>query len=272
MVTAVFIDAEHEFGGFRLEVRFEAPDGLTVLFGPSGAGKSLTLALIAGLVQPRRALVRVRERTLEDTSRGLRIPTRERSLGFVFQDALLFPHRTVLDNVALAVRGGRRSERREEALHWLEQVGAASLANARPSTLSGGQRQRVALARALATRPQLLLLDEPLSALDLDTRRQLRGLVRTLVRESRIPALFVTHDHDEVRELADTIVLYRVGGVARVTNRADLDGVLRSERRLVASRGARALSESRKDELDRAIAEAQAALAQLELERAKLYS
>jgi molybdate transport system ATP-binding protein len=268
-VSAVSVDAERDLGRFRLRARFEAPDGLTVLFGPSGAGKSLTLALIAGLVRPDRGVIRLREHTLDDTSHKLHVPTRQRRVGFVFQDALLFPHRSVLDNVALAIRGVSRAERRRLARHWLERVGAEGLDTARPGTLSGGQRQRVALARALATGPELLLLDEPLSALDLETRRQLRALVRGLVRETRVPALFVTHDHDEVRDLADSVVLYRIGEVERVVGRAGLDGALRDEQRLLESRGTESTG-SRDRELDRAIDEAQATLARLEAERARL--
>jgi molybdate transport system ATP-binding protein len=199
-------------GEFRLEAEFEAGDGVTVLFGPSGAGKSLTLALVAGLLPPDRGRITLDGRTLDDPARGVRVPTQERRIGMVFQDGLLLPHRTALDNVALAVRdAGGRGARRERARHWLDQVGAGRLAGARPRTLSGGQRQRVALARALAGEPRLLLLDEPFGALDLPVRRELRALVRRLVTEEATPALFVTHDPDEARDLADVLVRYDHG-------------------------------------------------------------
>ena len=269
-MSAVVIDAERSLGCFHLHARFDAPGGLTVLFGPSGAGKSLTLALVAGLVRPDRGLIRVGARTLEDTRRGLRVPTRLRAVGFVFQESRLFPHWTVLENVAAAVRRGRRSDRRGAARRWLERVGAEALAGARPATLSGGQRQRVALARALATDPELLLLDEPFSALDLDTRRRLRTLVREIVGESGIPALFVTHDHDEVRDLADTVVVYRTGGIARVARRADLDDVLDGATPTSRPEGSRELGATRVQELDRAIESARETLSRLERERDRL--
>lgn len=249
-MSALGVDIGHEVGGFRLRARFEAPDGLTVLFGPSGAGKSLTLAVIAGLLRPDRGVVRLRDRVLDDAAAGLHVPARARRVGIVFQDGLLLPHRSVLDNVALAVRDGRRSRRRAAATSWLERVGAEGLARRRPRELSGGQRQRVALARALAAEPALLLLDEPLSALDLPTRRSLRDLVRGLVRERGTPTVLVTHDPDEVRALADTVVHLHAGEVVRVAgpsgrpsrregagppgDAGDLELALREARRRVA--------------------------------------
>jgi molybdate transport system ATP-binding protein len=214
-------------GEFRLEAVLEAGDGITVLFGPSGAGKSLTLALVAGLLAPDGGRIVLDGRTLDDPGSGVRVPTQDRRIGMVFQDALLLPHRSVLDNVALAVRdAGGRAERRERARRWLEHVGAEGLAGARPRTLSGGQRQRVALARALAGEPRLLLLDEPFGALDLPVRRELRGLVRRLVSEQATPALFVTHDPDEARGLADVLVRYDHGRTAGTLTGAELAGHL----------------------------------------------
>jgi len=185
-----------------------------VLFGPSGAGKSLTLSLIAGLIRPDTGTISINGRVVTDGARRLFLSPQDRRVGMVFQDGLLLPHRSVLDNVALAVRqsSGRR-ERRAVARSWLERVGAETWANRRPGSLSGGQRQRVALARGLAGRPEIALLDEPLSALDHAVRRELRTLIREVVLTSGVPALIVTHDIEEAEELGDTIISYNEGRV-----------------------------------------------------------
>lgn len=220
-IPALAVDVAHRIGDFSLEARFEHDEGLAVLFGPSGAGKSLTLALIAGLVRPTSGTVAIEGRTVAGPY--LHVPTQDRRIGMVFQEALLLPHRTVLDNVALAVRSGSRAQRRSEASRWLDEVSALDLASRRPQALSGGQKQRAALARALAGGPRMLLLDEPFSALDLDTRVQLRELVRRTVSRSGVPALFVTHDRDEAEALADVVVRYehgRVVGTERSSQRS----------------------------------------------------
>jgi len=213
---ALELDVRHTLGEFHLAVAFTVPSGLAVLTGPSGAGKSLTLALIAGLVRPDHGRVAIGGDVVADGERGLHVRTQDRRVGLVFQDALLLPHRTARDNVALAVRTGSRHKRRQVALGWLDRVGAGWLADRRPGQLSGGQRQRVALARALAGGPRLLLLDEPFSALDPPTRRELRALVRSVVAEAGVPALFVTHDPVEADELADVRITYGHGRVVAV--------------------------------------------------------
>jgi molybdate transport system ATP-binding protein len=194
-----------------------------VLFGPSGAGKSLTLALVAGLRRPDAGRIALGGRVVDDVAAGVRVRPQERRVGVVFQDALLLPHRSAVDNVALAVRApGSRAQRRAAALQALGEVGAADLAQARPRTLSGGQRQRVALARALVGDPRLLLLDEPFSALDRPVRRELRALVRRLVAERGLPALLVTHDHEELAEMADRVVVFDPGRVREVRAAGDV--------------------------------------------------
>lgn len=210
------VDVHHTLGAFHLEAMFTVGPGLAVIVGPSGSGKSLTLALVAGLARPDRGTIAIAGRVVADASTGLHLRTQERHVGMVFQDALLLPHRHVLDNVALAVRHGDRRTRRRAALGWLERVGAGGWATRHPRRLSGGQRQRVALARALAGEPRLLLLDEPFSALDQPTRRELRRLVRSVVDETRVPALFITHDSAEADELADTRITYDHGRVVAV--------------------------------------------------------
>lgn len=213
-MSALEVAVTREIGEFHLDVAFAVESGICVLYGPSGAGKSLTLSLIAGLLRPDTGTITINGRTVTDCAARVHVSPQERRVGMVFQDGLLLPHRSALDNVALAVRqaSGRRA-RREVALSWLERVGAEGLAHRRPASLSGGQRQRVALARGLAGDPALVLLDEPLSALDVAVRLELRGLIRDVIVSSGVPAVLVTHDPDEAEELGDVIVAYREGRV-----------------------------------------------------------
>ena len=208
------------YGTFHLDARFALADGLTVLFGPSGAGKTRLLRLLAGLDVPARGRISVDGRTLVDTDSSTipTVPVHQRRIGLVPQVPALLPHRTALSNVALAAQGHHRTERRAIARDWLARVDAEPFADRRPSQLSGGQQQRVALARALVGEPRLLLLDEPFSGLDLPVRRRLRQLVRDLVADTRVPTVFVTHDRDELAELADRVLLAEDGHLHRVVD------------------------------------------------------
>ncbi|HSJ29649.1 MAG TPA: ABC transporter ATP-binding protein [Acidimicrobiia bacterium] len=209
------VELDHQVGAFRLRTRFESGRGLSVLVGPSGAGKSLTLRMIAGIERPGRGRVVVGGETFVDTEAGSWTPPQQRRVGMVFQDSLLLPHRTVLDNVALAIRRGTRAQRRSEAHGWLEQVDAVDWAPRHPDQLSGGQAQRVALARALAGSPRLLILDEPFNALDPPVRHRMRLLLGDLVARWRVPTLFVTHDPAEAFLLADRIHVLEDGVVTQ---------------------------------------------------------
>jgi molybdate transport system ATP-binding protein len=224
VTSALDVTVTRKIGEFDLDVAFSVESGISVLFGPSGAGKSLTLALIAGLIRPDTGTIVINGRVVTDCERRIHVSTQERRIGMVFQDGLLLPHRSVLDNVALAVRqASDRRTRRALARSWLERVGAEEFAHRRPGSLSGGQRQRVALARSLAGDPSLVLLDEPLSALDSAVRRELRNLIREVIISSGVPAVLVTHDAEEAEELGDAVIAYNDGRVTgmRVIERPD---------------------------------------------------
>jgi molybdate transport system ATP-binding protein len=199
-------------GAFTLDVRLSVAAGEVVaLLGPNGAGKSTALRALAGLVPLTRGHIRLGEERWHDR------PAERRPVGMVFQDYLLFPHLSALDNVAFGPRChgvGKRAARRLAA-EWLDRVGLADQAGRRPRTLSGGQAQRVALARALAVRPRLLLLDEPLSALDAHTRLEIRARLRRHLAEFEGAALLVTHDPLDAMALADRLIVIEHGHVVQ---------------------------------------------------------
>ena len=174
----------------------EAANGVTVVEGPSGAGKTTLLRLIAGLVRPAAGTVVLNERTLTDAAAGRFVPPAQRNIAILFQEYALFPHFDVAGNVGygLRARDVPRPERDARVTRALERFDIATLAHARVTELSGGQRQRVALARALVLEPAALLLDEPLAALDLETRDRVRGELAGLLRQLTVPTLWVSHD------------------------------------------------------------------------------
>jgi len=209
------IDLRLEIGSFRLEAAFTASQGITALFGPSGAGKTLTLRCIAGLTRPESGRVALHGRALFDSDTRTDLPPRNRGIGYVFQQYALFPHLDVGRNVAFGITGRSRSEREARASDLLALVGLEGFARRWVTELSGGQQQRVALARSLATEPDLLLLDEPFSAVDARVRRRLREELRRIHEVTRTPMLLVTHDLAEVRQLADSTVLMDAGSILR---------------------------------------------------------
>ena len=227
-------------GRLDLELELQVEAGQVVaLLGPNGAGKTTALRALAGLLPLASGRVVLDRSVLEDPARGIRVPAEHRPLGMVFQDYLLFPHMSALENVAfgLRARGRGRGEARLLAGAWLDRLGLAGLGDARPRALSGGQQQRVALARALAPEPRLLLLDEPLAALDASMRAEVRRDLRRHLREFPGASLLVTHDPLEAMALADRLVVIEGGRIlqsgspAEVTERprspyvADLVGV-----------------------------------------------
>ncbi len=213
---------EHRLGGFRLQIDLALPaTGVTAILGPSGSGKTTLLRLLAGLEKPEQGRLRVADRTWFDRSQNLNLPVQQRRVGMVFQDYALFKHRTVADNVGFKLaRRGRAVRVRQ----WLERLNLEACAQRYPHQLSGGQRQRVALARALVREPDLLLLDEPFSAVDAHLRHNLRAQLRAVVTAFKRPVLLVTHDLEEARVMADYIAvlvdgcLHRLGASADVFN------------------------------------------------------
>ncbi len=221
-------DIQLRLGALDLDAALEAAPGEVVaLLGPNGAGKTTFLRAVAGLVRVDRAKVVLDGVVLEDTATGVRAPTERRPIGIVFQQHLLFPHLSVLENVAFGLRARHRSDARAAAMAWLERVGLRAYANARPAALSGGEAQRVALARALAIDPRLLLLDEPLSALDATTRVEVRRELRRHLASFGGARLLVTHDPLEAAALADRLVILEGG---RVVQSGPVDEVTRRPR------------------------------------------
>jgi molybdate transport system ATP-binding protein len=200
------------------------PGQVVALLGPNGAGKTTVLRALAGLLPVAEGRVALDGQVLEDTARRLRVAAERRPVGMVFQDYLLFPHLSVLENVAFGLRsrGVRRAAARRAAGAWLERMGLSSAADARPGTLSGGQRQRVALARALATDPRMLLLDEPLSALDVSIRAEVRRDLRRHLRDFSGVNLLVTHDPLEAIALADRLIVVERGRVVQAGTPAEV--------------------------------------------------
>jgi len=208
---------------FKLDVELSCPPGITCVMGPSGSGKSTILALLAGLAVPDLGRIALGNQVWLDREKGIDVPTHKRHLAYVFQGLALFPHMTAIQNVMYGMpREQPRTERHDRARQLLSKVGVGHLGSRRPRTFSGGEAQRVALARAIARSPQLVLLDEPFSALDRDLRKQLVDLVRSLVAELAVPIVHVTHSVAEARMLGDQIVRIEKGTIVARGNPSDV--------------------------------------------------
>jgi molybdate transport system ATP-binding protein len=193
-----------------------AQDRVTVLFGPSGAGKTTILRALAGLDRPDAGAIAFDGETWFDAARGVHVRPQARRVGLLFQEYALFPHLSVEGNVAFGIAGRPRAERRARVAELAASFGIGDLLRRRPAELSGGQRQRVALARALAPGPRLLLLDEPLSALDGPTREALRGELRQLLERTEAPAIVVTHDRADALALGHRLAVVVAGEIRQV--------------------------------------------------------
>ncbi|HEX5332988.1 MAG TPA: ABC transporter ATP-binding protein [Cellulomonas sp.] len=218
-------DVVVERGGFRLDAAFAvAPGEVLAVLGPNGAGKTTLLRSLAGLGALTDGSIVVGADTWDDARAGVFVPAVDRAVGLVFQDYRLFPHLDVLDNVAFSARarGAGRAQARRDAAGWLARMDLSALARSRPGSLSGGQAQRVALARALACEPQLLLLDEPLAALDARTRLEVRGELRRHLAAFGGPSILVTHDPLEAMVLADRLLVLEAGRIVQEGAPADV--------------------------------------------------
>jgi molybdate transport system ATP-binding protein len=210
----ISVNVESKRGKFSLVADFHSDAGLIGLFGPSGSGKTTLIHLIAGLLRPSRGRIEIAGQTLFDSARGIDVLPRRRRVGLVYQDALLFPHLTVQQNLLFGHFFTPKAERRIPYDAVLEKLGIAALLRRRPGTLSGGERQRVALARALLASPRILLMDEPLASLDFDRKLEIIGLIEQLRDEFRIPIIYVSHAIEEVSRLAGYVVVLRAGRIA----------------------------------------------------------
>lgn len=198
----------HRQGAFDLAVAFDSGARVTALLGRSGAGKTTTLNVIAGLIAPDHGRVALSGHVLLDTEKRISVPPHRRRVGYVFQDARLFPHLTVRQNLVYGARRvGRPHEETEHDLeHLVSVLGIAPLLQRRPATLSGGEKQRTAIGRALLAAPEILLLDEPLAGLDMERRDEILSHIETLKRETSVPMLYVSHLPREVERIADAVV------------------------------------------------------------------
>lgn len=204
------IALHHRQGGFTLDVAFSLGQPWTVIFGASGAGKSTVLRILSGLTTPDSGRFELDGRVLLDTAKKVAVGPGRRSIGFVSQQAALFPHLTAAENVAFGIRHLHRTARSARVAEMLSSFGAEALAERRPAQLSGGERQRVALARALAPKPNLLLLDEPLAALDDASAHDI--LARLLALDLRV--VYVSHDLTEIWRLPASVLVLEAGRIA----------------------------------------------------------
>jgi molybdate transport system ATP-binding protein len=220
------VEARTRLGALDLDLTVAVTPGeCLAVAGPSGAGKTSLLRVAAGLLRPEHGLVEAGDETWLDTRRGVDLPPERRRCGYLFQEYALFPHLSAWQNVAYPLRG---SDRRQRAAALLDRFGMGALADARPGTLSGGERQRVALARALAREPDVLLLDEPLSALDARTRAGAVRELGALLRDADVPAVLVTHDFAEAAALGDRVAIVDAGRMLQEGTPSELAAAPRS--------------------------------------------
>ncbi|WP_237479558.1 molybdenum ABC transporter ATP-binding protein [Lichenibacterium dinghuense] len=230
--AALSVEVAHRRGAFALDVSFAAPGGVTALFGRSGAGKTTLVDAIGGLLRPARGRIALGDRVLLDTERGVFVPRHRRRIGTVFQEGRLFPHLSVRQNLLFGRWFAPKGEPGPALDAVVDLLGIAPLLARRPAGLSGGEKQRVAIGRALLAKPRLLLMDEPLSALDDARKAEILPYVERLRDEAGVPIVYVSHSVPEVARLADTLVVLDAGRVtaagpaAEVLSRLDVAPLL----------------------------------------------
>jgi molybdate transport system ATP-binding protein len=207
------IDVSKQLGEFSVEASFTSEGRVTGLFGASGAGKTSLINMIAGLLRPDRGTIAIDTETLDDTAAGVHVPAHRRRIGYVFQDARLFPHLDVRENLDYGRRMNRLADDPVQRARVIDLLDIGGLLNRRPGRLSGGERQRVAFGRALLSKPRLLLLDEPLGSLDEGRKIEILPYLVRLRDEAGIPMVYVSHDAAELRQLATQIVMLRRGRI-----------------------------------------------------------
>src|SRR4051812_26439429 len=207
------VDVARQLGEFSIEASFSSEGRVTGLFGASGAGKTSLINIIAGLLRPDRGVIAIDGETLDDTAARLHVPAHRRRIGYVFQDARLFPHLDVRRNLDYGRRMNRLADDPTQRARVTDLLDIGNLLDRRPGRLSGGERQRVALGRALLSKPRLLLLDEPLGSLDEERKVEILPYLVRLRDEAGIPMVYVSHDAGELRELATQIVILKRGRV-----------------------------------------------------------
>ncbi len=216
------IKIQKKVNGFALDSSWEIGNELAVLFGYSGAGKTMTLQIIAGLMKPDSGIIESNVKVYFDSGRNINVPPQNRSFGYVFQDLALFPHMTVKENILYGATGVAKDVMLERLGDLVRDFRIEGLESKMPSEISGGQKQRIAFARALIRRPDVLLLDEPFSALDSPLRKEMRSFLMQVRRDFDIPVVLVTHDVYEAYTMADTLIVYSNGRVVQKDRPAEV--------------------------------------------------